>query len=137
MELIQEITSRDFLLNQAPASNLESLLPWIAGFGGLIILSIVSIIVFLKVNPIAAKIKGMINTWMVSLGLVGLFAVFFRSQQLSIFSKNIFLVIIFTVSFIWLICIIAYIVYKYPKEISKYRDRERIAKYLPKSKSKK
>ena len=123
-----------FLINQAPASDFRSLLPSIAIFGGLIILSVASILLFRKVNPILAKIKGMINSWMMSLGLVGLFIVFFRWQQLSIFSKNIFLAIILTTWFIWLIFIIYWVIFRYPNQMYQFQEKERIKKYIPKTK---
>lgn len=134
MDIIQKVINRDFLINQAPASDLQSLLPWIAVFGGLIILSVASILILRKVNPIAGKIKAMINTWMMSLGFTGLLVVFFRFQQLSIFSKNIFLAIILAAWFIWLIFIIYWVIFRYPNQMYQFREKERIKKYIPKAK---
>jgi len=137
MEFIKQIINRDFLINQAPASDIQSLLPWIAIFSGLIILSIASMLIFRKTNPIIGKIKGMLNSWMLSLGLVGLFVIFFRSQQLSIFSKNIFLGLILATWFIWLIFIIFWVIFKYPNYMYHFQEKERIRKYMPKTKKRK
>ena len=134
VDIIRKVINRDFLLNQVPSSDLQSLLPWIAIFGGLIILCVVAILIFRKVNPVAAKIKGMINSWMISLGLVGLLIVFFRSQELSIFSKNIFLGLILTVWFCWLIIILYWVIFRYPSQMYHFREKERIKKYIPKAK---
>jgi glucan phosphoethanolaminetransferase (alkaline phosphatase superfamily) len=133
VDIIQKVINRDFLINQTPASDLQSLLPWIAVFGGLVILSVALILILRKVNPIAGKIKSMINTWMMSLGFTGLLVVFFRFQQLSIFSKNIFLAIMLVVWFIWLIFIIYWVIFRYPNQMYQFQEKERIKKYIPKA----
>jgi hypothetical protein len=132
MEFIQKLIQKDFLFTQTTPSDFRSLLSLIVFFGGLIILTIFSLIIFRKINPVTSRIKAKVNSWMFSLGLTGLAIVFFRWQQLGFLSKNFILELLGVIWFIWLIIILVFVIRKYPKEAFDYQDKQRIAKFLPK-----
>jgi multisubunit Na+/H+ antiporter MnhG subunit len=136
MAFMQKLINPDFLFTQVTASDFKSLLPSIILFGGLIILTILSIIIFRKTDPVTGKIKGKINTWMTSLGIIGFVIIFFRWQQMGFLAKNFTIELISLIWFIWLVFIIIYVLRKFPKEAKLYQERQRIKKYLPKSRKK-
>ena len=135
--MLKKLIDANFLLNDQPASDFNSLIPLIAIFAGLIILGIVSIVIFKNLDSASAKIKKGINSWMISLGILGFIIVFFRWQQSSFLSKNFALELIGFIWFIWLIVIMVYMFFKYPNEKYSIQEKKRIEKYIPKAKKKK
>lgn len=123
--------SKDYLFSVSSGTKFENVYLYLAVF---LILMAIGFIIFVRAKSSRMKIaKGFNKVWFwgyLTIGVIGLFIWFSRTQGLSIFSTRF-------VSYNWLLLIIIFSGYltflfktKVPKEVSKYYEKKRKEKYL-------
>lgn len=109
---------------------------WI--FFGLLFLTGVAlrIAVNFKKNRVSKKLLRKIKNLALTVSILGFLYLFFRSENIYLFSGRYILAAILLVFIIWAGFIGFYAIFKMPKELEEYKKKEMIKKYLPKKKNK-
>lgn len=88
-------------------------------------------------NRVYKKLFRKISNLTLTISILGFFYLFFRSENIYLFSGRYFLIAILLTFLIWAGFIGFFVFFKMPKELEKHKKQLLIKKYLPKSKKRK
>jgi len=90
----------------------------------------------LSKNKAFRKLSEKFLYFLIFLSLSLAILVFFRLENVYLFSSNIFILIVMVCFFVWLMLIIYYIIFKMRNEAKNFRRASEINKYIPKASQK-
>jgi len=88
--------------------------------------------IFLKREVILSRFFKRIFKMFFTLGLLGLFFLFFRYENIYILGARFWFLLIILLGIVWAVILLIYLIKKFPKERKAIRDKELFEKYLPK-----
>jgi hypothetical protein len=111
---------------------------WILGWGfagGVALSIILGLIKHWVKAPLTSKILSRFFNLSLTIGLCGLFWVGVRYENTPIFSMRAWAGLVLLIGLIWLIFIVKYLIFNYPKELKEYNHEQLKNKYIPNAKS--
>ncbi|MCL5410413.1 MAG: hypothetical protein M1324_00980 [Patescibacteria group bacterium] len=126
-----EFFSQNYLLNPNTPGESRLYIPLIILFGTLIIFAVISKLVR---NPEVRQISGKYFVSFLTIGILGLFYLFFRYEELPYLGSRLFLLLILLALFVWITVNSIWAIMFIPKYREQKKKEERYKRYLPKKK---
>lgn len=131
---ITKLFQNDYLFQITPPS--DGLYRYLTIFFSLLILAAIVLTSYYKKSKFKAhrNVKSKLFSNFLTTGIIGLFLIFCRFEQLPYLGSRFLMLILFLVFIIWVLLILQYWILVAPKEIKKERKKENFTKYLPRKK---
>ena len=131
---LTKLFKSDYILEDFPSQN--GLYVYLAVIFGLMIILVAVLKLFLirKDKPFRNNLINMMFAWLLTVGLVGLFWIFCRYQQIQYLGSRVILLAVGAAFIIWGLIILYYELCIIPREIKQVKERQNFEKYLPRPK---